>query len=163
MESASGLIDLTLPAAASSSPSQQSHRRQSPPAVMDRTHNEDGGGTPSDDQPRRLDVDAIEHSAAPGQGGALVSSQQESGVRALLTAGAAAVDDAAVRQAYLGEDAASESGGEHQTEAVAAGRGTRCHAPLSSAVEGQTGAVGWQSPEDSRVFFCVCVWRAIEC
>ena len=129
-----------------------------PPAVTDSTHNEDSGGSPSDGQPRRRDLGAIEHGAATGQGVTSVSSQQEAGERALLAAGVgAAVDDAAARQASpLGEDAASESTGEQQTEAVAARRGHGSHAPLSSVVEGQTGAVGWQSPEDCVFFFCVC-------
>lgn len=115
-------------------------------AVTDTTQDEDGGSSPSDSQIRRHGAGAIEHGGAAGQGGASVSSQQEE-ERALLPSGVvdAAVDDAAVRQASpLGEDVASESSGGHRAEVVAAGRGHGGHAPLSRAVEGQTGAVDWE-------------------
>lgn len=165
MESASNLIDLTLPVASSAETSRTSdrmasspsHRRQSSmasPVLTGTRHNEnsDGGGSPSDGQLRRDGVGTIEHGeTVAGQGTPSARSQREEG-RALLLpsdadsaavdAAAAAVDDAATAEASsLGENVASESSGERQTAPVAR-RGHGCHAPLSRVVGGQTGAVG---------------------
>ena len=158
MESASSLIDLTLPVAPSLS--SRSHSRQhfmTPPAVTDTTHNEECGGSPSDGQLKRGGVGSPEHGPEAGQGGPSASSQQEEG-RALLPFGVdAAVDDAAVRQASPGENVASESSGGHRTEGVAARRGHGCHAPSSRVVASQTGAMGWEAPKD-YILICLCCY-----
>ena len=76
MESASSLIDLTLPVAPSLS--SRSHSRQhfmTPPAVTDTTHNEECGGSPSDGQLKRGGVGSPEHGPEAGQGGPSASSR----------------------------------------------------------------------------------------